>query len=334
MRAGTARWGTARHIFGLTVRISVTALLLVWLFRHAGGFRPVLNAILAARPDLIAAAFFTTLLVQAAVAHRLRLLAGTQGVQLGTREVMEINLVTLFYSLFLPGGGITAIMIRFYRLTRSDRRYAATLAAIVCDRLLATATMCVVGLTFWLLDGPSRSQPALIVLLAASATAALALSPMFNSAPAELISRLASRLPVVRGLWPRIAEALAVFRAIPRRGQLGIAALSLAAQVLGVAVYYLLARAIGVGTSFVALGWMRSTATLVAILPFSVSGLGLREGTMVQLLGGRGVPGNAALAYSLLVFGVTILSVGLLGGLIEVVRWLRPRRETPADTRR
>jgi hypothetical protein len=29
----------------------------------------------------------------------------------------------------------------------------------------------------------------------------------------------------------------------------------------------------------------------------------------------------------MLVFGVTILSVGLVGGLIEAVRWLRPRQE-------
>jgi hypothetical protein len=313
-------------VLSLAARVAVTALLLVWLFRHAGGFGPVLTAIRAARAERIAAAFLVTLIVQAAIAHRLRLLAEAQGVGLGTRDVMEINLVTLFYGLFLPGGGITAIVIRLYRLTRADRRYTATLAAIVCDRLLATATLCVAGLMFWLLDGPQRSQQALVVLVVASAAAALALSPMFHSSPARWISLVASRLPLVRGLWPRIAEALAVFRAIPLRGQIGLAALSLGAHVLGIGVYFLLARAMGVDAPFMALGWMRSTATLVAILPFSVSGLGLREGAMVALLGQRGVPGHAALAYSLLVFGVTILSVGLVGGLIEAVRWLRPRR--------
>lgn len=318
---------SARRLLGLAARAAITVLLLVWLFRHAGGWSPVLGAMRAARVGPIAAAFLGTLLVQAAIAHRLRLLAQVQGVGLGTREVMEINLVTLFYGLFLPGGGITAIVIRLYRLTRPDRRYAATLAAIVCDRLLATATLCVAGLLFCLLEGRQRSQPALLLLAAASAAAALVLSPMFHPAPARWITLVASRLPLLRGLWPRIAEALAVFRAVPWRGQIGLAALSLGAHVLGIAVYFLLARAMGVGVSFLALGWMRSTAMLVAILPCSVSGLGLREGAMVALLGQRGVAANAALAYSVLVFGVTILSVAAVGGIIEAVRWLRPRRD-------
>ena len=320
----------AWRLLRLTVRVAVTALLLAWLFRQAGGWSPVLSGIRAARPGFIGAAFLATLIVQAAIAHRLRLLAQAQGGGLGTRDVMEINLVTLFYGLFLPGGGITALVIRFYRLTRVDRRYTATLAAIVCDRLLATATLCVAGLLFWLLDGPQRSKPALLVLLAGSAATALVLAPMFHAAPARWISLVASRLPLVRGVWPRIAEALAVFRAIPLRGQIALAGLSLGAHVLGIAVYFLLARATGVAIGFTPLGWIRSAAMLVAMLPFSVSGLGLREGAMVALFSQRGVPGPAALAYSILVFGVTILFVGLLGGLIEAVRWLRPWRAGPA----
>ena len=311
----------------LAVRVVIAALLVVWLFRHAGGLSPVLGAIRAARWELIAAAFLVTLIVQAAIAHRLRLLAETQGVGSSTREVMEINLVTLFYGLFLPGGAITAMVIRLYRLTGADRRYAAALAAIVCDRLLATATLCLAGLVLWLLDGTRRSQPALIVLLAASGVMALALAPMFHAAPARWIGFLASRLPLLRGLWPRMADALAVFRSIPGRRQLGLIALSLGAHVLGIAVYLLLARAAGLAVPFVSLGWMRSVAMLIAMIPFSVSGLGLREGAMVALLGQQDVSAPAALAYSVLVFGVSILFVGLVGGVIEAVRWLRPRRD-------
>jgi uncharacterized membrane protein YbhN (UPF0104 family) len=316
----------ARRVLGFLARVAVTALLLVWLFRHAGGLKPVLSAIQATRAASVAAAFLATLGVQAVIAHRLRLLANAQGVGLSTREVMEINLVTLFYGLFLPGGGIAAILIRLFRLTRVDRRYTAVLAALLCERLLATATLCLIGLAFWLLDGPERLPQALIVLAAASLPAALALSLMVHPAPAQWIGLLTSRLPLARRLWPRVADAFALFRAIPLRGKLGLAALSLGAHVLGITAYFLLAAGLRLNVPFIALGWMRSTAMVAALLPFSVSGLGLREGTMVALLGQRGVPGDAAVAYSLLVFAVTILSVGLIGGVIEAVRWLRPRR--------
>ena len=148
---------------------------------------------------------------------------------------------------------------------------------------------------------------------------------MFHPAPARWIGRLASPVPLVRTLWPRLADALASFRAMPLSGRLHLALLSLGAHVLGIAVYFLLARGMGLPVPFLALGWMRSIAVLLAILPFSVSGLGLREGAMVALLGERGVAADAALAYALLVFGITVLSVGLVGGLVEALRWLRPR---------
>ncbi|HEX5044560.1 MAG TPA: lysylphosphatidylglycerol synthase transmembrane domain-containing protein [Candidatus Polarisedimenticolaceae bacterium] len=317
---------TARRLLGLLARLAVTALLLLWLFHQAGGLKPVWRAMQAARLESVAAAFLLTVGVQAVIAHRLRLLAHAQGVPLRTREVMDINLVTLFYGLFLPGGGIAAILIRLYRLTRTDRRYTAILAAVLCERLLATATLCLIGLLFWLLDGRERLPQALIVLGAASVPAALALWPMFHPAPSRWVGRLTSRLPLARTLWPRLAEAFASFRAIPLRGKLGLAALSLGAHLLGTGAYFLLAGGLGLKVPFMTLGWMRSTAMVIALLPFSVSGLGLREGTMVALLGQRGVPGHAALAYSMLVFGVTILSVALIGGLFEAIRWLRPRR--------
>ena len=62
----------ARRLLGLTVRVAVTALLLVWLFRHAGGLSPVLGAVRAARLPSIAVAFFANLAVQVAIAHRPR----------------------------------------------------------------------------------------------------------------------------------------------------------------------------------------------------------------------------------------------------------------------
>ena len=65
---------------------------------------------------------------------------------------------------------------------------------------------------------------------------------------------------------------------------------------------------------------------LVAILPISVAGLGVREGAMVILLAPCGVAAADALTYALLAFATTILAVGLLGGLLEAIRLLRGQR--------
>jgi hypothetical protein len=92
--------------------------------------------------------------------------------------------------------------------------------------------------------------------------------------------------------------------------------------------YVLLARALSIELPFAAFGWMRSVSAVVTLIPISISGLGLREGTTVALLAERGVPHTPAFAFSLLVFGVTILAIGLVGGLLELTHWLAPRPAT------
>jgi uncharacterized membrane protein YbhN (UPF0104 family) len=314
----------------LFARVAVAVTLIVWLFQRSGGLAPVWDAVRTARFDLVVAAFAGIFLIQIGVAHRLQRLTRVAGAGIDTAEVLAINLSTSFYGLFLPGGGLTSAALRLYRLTRNDRRYAALLIAILADRVLATAALCVTGLAFWLFDGPERSHTALMILLAMTAGSFLAMTAMFSAALARLAGGTIARLPFVGRWWPRVDEALAMCRSLPARGRVEVSLISVLAHVLGVGTYVLLARALRIGTPFAALGWMRSLAGVATLAPVSVSGLGLREGTLVAMLGGRGVPHAEAFAYSLLVFGIAILGTGLVGGVVEVAQWFAPRAETDA----
>lgn len=316
----------------LIARVAVAGSLLYWLFRSAGGLGPVWDVMRHARVEWLVAGFAGTLVVQGMIAHRLQRIAAVQGGMLRTREVLAINLTTLFYGLFLPGGGATAVAIRFWRLTRRDRRYASTMVAIVCDRMFATLTLCLAGLAFWWLDG-GESRVGLIVLLAGTAVSAAAMLPIFTPAPARWVGAVASRVPVAKRVWPRVDEALAMCRALPVRARVELGIFSIAAHGLGALVYLLLARSLAVTTPLAALGWMRSVSGLVTLTPISISGLGLREAVLVTLLVQRSIPHALALAYSLLVFGVTVLAVGLSGGVIEAAQWLAPRPETDTTSR-
>src|ERR1051326_9007558 len=88
-----------------------------------------------------------------------------QDVQLGTFEALEINLATLFWGLFLPGGNITGIAVRLYRLARAGGRYAAGLLAMAGDRLTATGAVSFMGIACWLLDREAQRGPAIVVLM-------------------------------------------------------------------------------------------------------------------------------------------------------------------------
>lgn len=323
--ASTRHEWTGRGLAVLLLRVGVAGALLSWLFREFGGPAPVLAVMRTARPELVVAALVVTLFTHAIASHRLVLLTRALGAGLRTREMLEINLATLFYGMVLPGGGITAIAIRFHRLTQADRKYSAALVALVCDKLLATAALSVVGLSFWLVAAPPRSSGALILMAATAGALALTLLTVFTAAPARAMAWVLYRIPPLRAAVARLTGTLDIYRALPAAERLWLVALSIVSQLLGIGAYLLIALALSFGLPFAAMGWIRTTVILAAAIPITVSGFGVREGMLVRLLDAHGVPGHTALAYSLLVFGVTGLGVGLVGGLVEVARWLRRR---------
>lgn len=60
----------------------------------------------------------------------------------------------------------------------------------------------------------------------------------------------------------------------------------------------------------------------IAMLPFSLAGWGLREGTAVVAFGTLGLPADQPLGASI-AFGLTLAAVSMLGGIL----WLVDRRQ-------
>ena len=84
---------------------------------------------------------------------------------------------------------------------------------------------------------------------------------------------------------------------------------------------YLLAMALNINISFLNIGWVRSVIIIFTTLPISFSGVGLREGGFIVLLGTYGVPSEEALALAFLVFA-TVLFLAGVGGLMEAWKFL------------
>jgi glycosyltransferase 2 family protein len=170
-----------------------------------------------------------------------------------------------------------------------------------------------VGVTFWLLERPTDTWP--VVAAMAAALLVLLTVPGLLLLGVPLPARMPKKLEGVRDAL-RLAASLPV-------GTLGrVGGLAVLAQLLGIGSYGLVALAIGLDLSWITIAWTRSAAMLLAILPVSVAGLGLREGALVLLLAPYGVTPADAMAFSLTAFASTTLAAGLLGGLFEARRLL------------
>lgn len=321
--ASAAATGTRRRWLVALARCAIALAILVYLLDEISP-ASVLDHASSAAPGALLAAFLFALLAHVAIADRLRRLVQAFGMRLSTLTLLQINLATVFYGLILPAGNVTGIIARFYRMSRSEPNYAGIAVALAFERLVATLTLCLVGIAFWLADPPAR-WPALVLMLGALAALLVLHAALFATTP--LVARLRDSLG---RRWPdrltSLREALRQSRDLPRSIVVQMFALGILTHGLGVIAYGLVAGALDLDLSLATIAWTRSAAVLIAILPISVAGLGVREGAMVVLLAPYGITAADALTYALLAFATTILAVGLVGGLLEAFRLLRGQR--------
>ena len=299
--------------------IAIVALLVHWV-----GPTEVRARLAACPPSVALAALAATLLGQWLGALRFAQLAHIQGLPLTRGEALSINLSTVFYSLFLPGGTATSWIIRLLRLPGAREQLGLALAVIAADRAFATAAGAMLGLAA---DLALRVPATLIVttgLAAAMAGAAIIGWALLLPDVPDWLQRL-RKLPLLRRLATRLTHTVRAQEPLTPAavGRAGL--LSVAVHGLGIFAWWILARAIGLDLGLFEIAWVRSASLIVGLLPLTVGGLGLREGTTVLLLAFFDVAAADALALSLLAFLVTILGVGAVGGIGEAARLLRQR---------
>lgn len=279
-------------------------------------------------PEWLIAAFLLALCTQFAVSVRLKMLANVHGLGLSTVDALQVNLATHFYAMVVPGGMVTTMAIRSFRLgCHAQKGYAGAITAVALDRTLATLTLSAAGIMFWLLDWPQSAQVWLgvmvITFLALAVTVCLlgvtVFSPTACAAPRLPMSFLNSRLE-------RMREAVAQALSMRRLDLYGSIALSFLAHLFGMAGHVCVAAALDLDVGILALGWIRATLILAAMIPISLSGLGLREGASLLTLTAYGVGSDASIAFSLLIAAVTVFGTGLLGGIVEGLRFVLGRR--------
>ncbi len=307
-------------------RIAVALVALGWLATRVD-LSAVGRALAATSWRAIVAATLASFTSNLVIAFRLSVLLHAQGVRARVRQTFAINLAAFFYNLVLPVGGVGVAALRLQRLSARTRgRFTAALTAMVCDRLAALAALGLVGLACWFADPHPKPAGTLLVLLAGSATITLLAAP--RAVPTTVRAFVRELEAGGGGTWwsavlARLRHALGSVAHLSPATLTRIVAISVVAQIPGIFVFAVLGRGIGLDMRFAAMGWVRSVVVLFTVLPISIGGLGVREGVLVLVLRTYGVAASDALALAILVFATTILAPGLIGGVLEGLRWLR-----------
>lgn len=258
-------------------------------------------------------------------ALRWKLVLGRQSPS--TLTLWRYYLIGWFFSLFLPTS-VGGDAVRAVAVGRSTASAGAALSSIVLERLLGVA-----ALAFYLLLG-CLAAPALIAGTLGGA--------QLNLSPAKLAAAGAAGVVVLaalgvvarrsRRLAAAVGDALRLWNQF-RRSPLALSAallVSLLVQAVYILVWYELALSFGLRVPFVAFLLFVPFVSLAAMVPVTLSGLGVREGAWALLLAPFGVAVGDAVGFSLAYY-VSGLLLGLVGGLLFVLSGVGAKLKLDSD---
>jgi uncharacterized protein (TIRG00374 family) len=224
------------------------------------------------------------------------------------------------------------------RIYSGVRRHGATEAfvgSVLMERILggvATLLLAAVGLALAVGSMPIGVYIWIeAALLAATVVGAIVLFSRSARRPLARIAPIARALRLERPTLV-LYRGLHAYRQHPRL-VVAMTALSLFVQAVRVLAIWLLGRSVGVDLSPRAYYVMGPMLFLVMLVPFTVSGLAVREAFFVNFLGQLGIQADPAFATGLLFFLLSVV-VSLPGVVIVIVERLRPppllRSSTPS----
>lgn len=306
----------ARALFAIkfAVSASLVALLLAWVDTRAIGE-------LFATADIGLLLFGAACLIGQTALSSLKwtvILQG-QGAQPGFLELFRINLVSGFINLFAPGtlGGdaYRAVSVR-----RHTNGVVGALPSIILDRgsgVFALISIGVAGLTALL--APDR-----LALVLAAYALCVALGYALAIGPIAAFARRQSAKTFF-GAFGVLDQILRALQPSPRIAV--VVALSFLFQLNTVWICWLYSTAVRIDVGLSDLLVVVPAAYLVEMIPISINGVGVREGTLTILFDQMGlVPEHG------LVLGLTISIMryvaGIVGGLLLALDVLAPRRAT------
>jgi uncharacterized membrane protein YbhN (UPF0104 family) len=255
----------------------------------------------------IAAAMGLALLQPGVAAIRWQRVALACGAALPPGQALRFNLIASFFNQVLPStiGGDAA---RIWLLARAGAGWMKATYSVLLDRfigVLALTAMVAAGL-YWslgLIESPVGQLMLVVIGLGGLAAGAAFL----------LLGhwRVLDRWRLTR----RLAEMAALARQMlfSRSSGPQIVILSLLIQVMTALIAWSLARAVAAQFEFVHALLLVLPVMLIATVPVSIAGWGMREGAMVLAFSYAGLAEVDGLIVSVLL-GAVMLAVGVIGG--------------------
>lgn len=312
--AASTKRGHPYRAFAIRIGLGLAVVAaLLWYYNP----RLILHTLSRESPAWFGAAAGLYLAGQVMSAYRWELLANLLGLYGPFKEFLAYYFIGVFTNLFVPGlvGGDAA---RAVYLGKRHGKMSQAIASAIADRgvgLVALFWLAAIAATFLNFAHLPRSVTVPSTIAGSLCLAGLIAGPYL----ARLIPLLPARLRAVAVVTPYLEHPVSLIPAI---------VLSLLLQISLAICQYMLAKGLGLSAPLALFLLCVPIANVVASLPLTLGGLGIRESAYLVLLGLGGVSKDDAIALGLLWFATTML-VGLTGAIAFVTT---PTPTVPTST--
>lgn len=236
------------------------------------------------------------------------------------RTLLRLNIIGTYYSMVLPGQ-LLGEFIKAYKLGKGTPRAEMVASSVIIDKITALLALLITGI-FGLLSTSLPSTHGLFLALVGSFLSLmiflifakqlmLPVSFIFKS-----LSKKYYKLQKLHYQWQEVFQSWSDHLKKPKRLIYSVL-LGIVFQLISVITVMFLAKNLNIEIAFSDWCWIFTGISLSLLLPLSIAGIGIREGAFIGLLKIFHVPLEKALALSLCIFSLNLLTA-LVGWVLEI----------------
>ena len=304
-----------KKIFSALLRISISIILLIFLFKQADK-KNLFEIIKQADKVLLFLSGLVFFFGYILCLWRWEMLLKAAKIKLSLKRIIISFSGGIFFSLFLPST-IGGDLVRSIDLAAHTNRPREVVATVLLDRLSGYVGLVILALLAVFLGGKFAQDKSIVFSIAVITTLLIViLLALFNKFLYSKINMLLNSPSAgrIREAIKNLHQEIYYFRE-HKRVMLRSLMLSLIIQSIQPITFYLTAVSLGIKINLIYFFIFIPIIGAITMLPISIGGLGLRDATTIFFFAKAGVNKDLAFAMSLLNFFFIVLYAAI-GGII------------------
>jgi glycosyltransferase 2 family protein len=296
------------------IKAGISVSLLVIILTNID-WETALKNISSANLTLLFWALVLNLVERAELTYKWNLLIRIRGIIVSFGRLFLINSIGGFLGMFLPSSLGTDVVRGFY-LAKNNSEKSVSFSSIFVDRVLGMFSLLLLCLISIFFAGEIISQFDFQVYIIIISAAVIILFYFFQKKETafflqKIIKKVKHQKILEKGL--KLHASILEYKKFPKT-LLFTFIITLFVQITRILTYYLVALAFGVSVPFVYFILFIPIIMLVIMIPISIGGLGVREGTFVAFFTLAGMSMNDAIIISFISSFIDTINTVLLGG--------------------